>query len=58
MTAAQATLIALGVLAQVVTFTLGVLVGLAKRKGVRDDISSQGSQGGAAYWHSPQVQRR
>jgi amino acid transporter len=47
-------LIALGILANVVTFTVGVMVGLVKRKESHDRDNRKDS----AWWHSPQIQRR
>jgi hypothetical protein len=55
MTVAQATLIAVGVIAQVVTFALGVMVGSIK---VKRKESHDHSNKDATWWHTPQVQRR
>ena len=55
MTAVQASLIALGILAQVVTFALGVMVGSIK---VKRKESHDRSNKDAAWWHDTQVQRR
>jgi amino acid transporter len=53
MTLASIALIALGILANVVTFTVGVMVGLVKRKESHDRDNRKDS----AWWHRPQVQR-
>jgi len=55
MTAVQASLIALGILAQVVTFTLGVMVGSIK---VKRKESNDHSNKESTWWHDTQVQRR
>ena len=47
-------LIALGILANVVTFTVGVMVGLVKRKESHD----RDNRKDPTWWHNPQVQRR
>jgi len=47
-------LIALGILANVVTFTVGVMVGLVKRKESHD----RDNRKDPAWWHNPQVHRR
>lgn len=54
MTLVSIALIALGILANVVTFTVGVMVGLVKRKESHD----YGNRKDPQWWHSPQVQRR
>ena len=51
-------LIALGILANVVTFTVGVMVGLVKRKESHDRDNSREDRKDPAWWHSPQIQRR
>jgi hypothetical protein len=51
-------LISLGILANVVTFTVGVMVGLVKRKESHDRDNSREDRKDPAWWHSPQVQRR
>ena len=55
MTLASIALIALGTIANVVTFTLGVLVGRVTRKESKHDRNSNDD---ATWWHTPQVQRR
>jgi hypothetical protein len=56
MTLASIALIALGILANVVTFTVGVMVGLVKRKESHD--YGREDRKDPTWWHSPQVQRR
>jgi hypothetical protein len=55
MTTAQLVLIAVGVILQVATFALGMMVGsiTVKRKESHDHDNKD-----AAWWHTPQVQRR
>jgi hypothetical protein len=58
MTLASIALIALGIIANVVTFTVGVMVGLVKRKESHDLDNSREDRKDPQWWHSPQVQRR
>ncbi len=51
MTLTSIALIAFGIVANVVTFTVGVMVGLVKRK----ESNDRNTREDPAWWHRPQV---